>query len=51
MINDALLPPTADNLTTATILLNAELRLEYMKPGRRDVAGGQRPAQPRASHQ
>ena len=32
MINDALHRLLLDNLTTATILLNAELRLEYMNP-------------------
>ncbi|HUE91902.1 MAG TPA: nitrogen regulation protein NR(II) [Pseudomonas sp.] len=32
MINDALHRLLLDNLTTATLLLNAELRLEYMNP-------------------
>ena len=32
MINDALHRLLLDNLTTATILLNADLRLEYMNP-------------------
>ena len=32
IINDALHRLLLDNLTTATLLLNAELRLEYMNP-------------------
>lgn len=32
IINDALHRLLLDNLTTATLLLNADLRLEYMNP-------------------
>lgn len=50
-ISDALHRLLLDNLTTATILLDAELRLEYMNPAAEMLPGHQRPAQPRAVHQ
>ena len=38
-ISDALHRLLLDNLTTATILLNAELRLEYMNPAAEMLLG------------